>query len=169
MNEITELEHRIAAALERIGAGLDAIGSAGSAAKAPDGAKDASGDEVARLREALEAERAANAQLNERVRAIRERQETTVAGLERKLERMTRQLDAQGIELQRMKKAGIGLREAQRALREAHEAGLSEPHLINKSMLAELESLRAARQAEAVEIAEILEELSPLIREDINA
>jgi hypothetical protein len=61
------------------------------------------------------------------------------------------------------------LREVQRALREAHEAGLSEPHLINKSMLAELESLRAARQAEAVEIAEILEELSPLIGEDINA
>lgn len=162
MNQITELERRIVAALARIDAGLDGIDLGG--AKAGSG-----GGEQAGLSEALEAERAANAQLNERVRAIRERQETTVAGLERKLERMTRQLDAQGIEMQRLKKTGVGLREALRALREAQEAGVAEPHLINKSMLAELESLRATRQAEVVEMTEILDELSPLIGEGADA
>ena len=162
MHKITELERRITAALERIGAGLDGIALAG--AEAGSGAT-----EQARLRESLEAERAANAQLNERVRAIRERQETTVAGLERKLERMTRQLDAQGIEMQRLKKTGVGLRESLRALREAQESGLSDSNLINKSMLAELEFLRAARQAEVVEISEILDELAPLIGEGADA
>lgn len=162
MNQITELERRITAALVRIGVGLDRIDSEG--AKAGSG-----GGEETRLSEALEAERATNAQLNERVRAIRERQETTVAGLERKLERMTRQLDAQGIEMQRLKKTGVGLREALRGLRGAQEAGLTEPHLINKSMLAELESLRAERQAEVIEMAEILDELAPLIGEGADA
>lgn len=168
MDEITELERRMTAALERIGVGLDAI-----VAKAPTGSQatasgPASGpaagdDDVAGLAAALEAERSANAQLNERVRAIRERQETTVATLERRIEQMTRQLDTQGIELSRMKKANIGLRESLRGLRGAQEGGITDAHLINKSMLAELEALRASRTAEMAEMAEILDELAPLI------
>lgn len=172
MNEITELERRLTAALERIGAAVDglAAGSVGAPGQAAaPAAAPAVGEEAARLSAALEAERSANAQLNERVRAIRERQETTVAALERRIEQMTRQLDAQGIEMARMKKANIGLRETVRALRAAQESGVADAHLINKSMLAELEALRAARTAEMAEMAEILDELSPLIRGDANA
>ena len=49
------------------------------------------------------------------------------------------------------------------ALREANEAGVGEPHLINKAMLAELEGLRATRAADAAEAAAILDRLDPLV------
>ncbi len=65
MQDIVELERRITAAMERIGAGLDR--RAGKAA-AMEGA-----DEIARLTEALAEERMANAQLSERVRVLHER------------------------------------------------------------------------------------------------
>lgn len=170
MDEITELERRMSAALHRIGLGLDALAARPTSAPAsvPADTPPAS-DELARLHAALEAERGANAQLNERVRAIRERQETTVAALERRIEQMTRQLDTQGIELARMKKANIGLRETVRSQRAAQEAGITDAHLINKSMLTELEALRATRSAEMAEMAEILDELAPLIGRDANA
>lgn len=169
MDEITELERRMTAALQRIGAGLDAIVAQASGGAQTGTQVAADGGEVAGLTAALEAERSANAQLNERVRAIRERQETTVTALERKLEQMTRQLDTQGIELARMKKANIGLRESLRSLRSAQEDGIADAHLINKSMLAELEALRASRTAEMAEMAEILDELAPLIGGDAHA
>ena len=169
MDEITELERRMTAALQRIGAGLDAIVAQASGGAQTGTQAAADGGEVAGLTAALEAERSANAQLNERVRAIRERQETTVTALERKLEQMTRQLDTQGIELARMKKANIGLRESLRSLRSAQEDGIADAHLINKSMLAELEALRASRTAEMAEMAEILDELAPLIGGDAHA
>lgn len=175
MDEITELERRMTAALHRIGDGIDTLAArasagahAGPAPVAPL-AQALDTAEVARLTAALEAERSANAQLNERVRAIRERQETTVAALERRIEQMTRQLDAQGIELSRMKKANIGLRESLRSLRTAQEDGVGDAHLINKSMLAELEALRATRTAEMAELSEILDELAPLIGEGPHA
>jgi len=166
MDDISELERRIAAALERIGAGLEpGRGAAGTASPPSDG----DDTRIAELQEALDAERTANAQLNERVKAIRDRQETTVAGLERKLDQATRQLDAQGLEVQRLKKVNVGLREALRSLQEAQAAGVPDPHLINKAMLAELEALRAARTAEMAEMDEILKELTPLVEEESHA
>ncbi|WP_102223734.1 hypothetical protein [Acidimangrovimonas sediminis] len=175
MNEIAELERRIAAALDRIGRGLEQ-GSAAAAAPAPGTAipnpeaeaeraavLTAKDDEIARLSEELAAERDTNAQLSERVRAVKEKQETGVNTLERKLAEMTRQLDTQGLELQRMKKTNIQLRETIRTLREAMQDGLTEPHLVNKSMLAELEALRASRAAEIAEMDEILAGIEPLL------
>lgn len=153
MSDISELERRITAALARITAGLDSL----SATPTPEGA-DAT-------QEALLSEQLANAQLNERLRAVKEKSETTIAALEKKVEKMTQQLDVQGLELQRMRKTNIQLRETLRALREAQEAGTAEPHLLNKSMMAELEALRASRMAEMAEMEEILGELKPLIGE----
>ena len=40
---------------------------------------------------------------------------------------------------------------------------MTEPHLLNKAMLAELEALRATRLSEMAEMDEILAELKPLI------
>lgn len=151
-----DLERRIAAALDRIAAGLE---------RAP---RPAAG-EAGQLREALEAERAANAQLTERVRAIRERQENVVTGIERRLARQTELLDVQGLELQRLKKSLIQLREANRTLREAQEAGLADPAAINRSLQAEVEALRAGRAAEIAELDEILAELRPLVGEGGDA
>ncbi len=77
MSDITELERRITAALDRIGTGLVRIGGSGDAST-----------EAAQLREALETERSANAQLEERVKAIRDRQEQTVSALEAEVARL---------------------------------------------------------------------------------
>ncbi|MCU9849692.1 hypothetical protein OEZ60_16960 [Defluviimonas sp. WL0024] len=161
MSDIAEMERRISAALERIGAGVEkARAEAEAAAAAREQARTAG-----ELREALEAERAANAQLTDRVRAIKEKQETMVDALEKKVARLTEQLDAAGAELHRQKRINADLTEAQRALREAAQDGVPEPEQINRSLMAELEALRAARAAEMAEMQEILSELRPLIEE----
>ncbi len=42
---------------------------------------------------------------------------------------------------------------------------MTEPHLLNRAMMTELEALRAARAADVAEMDEILSELKPLIGE----
>lgn len=173
--DIAELERRITSALERIGKGLDAFASAPvAAASAPaaaappeKSARDSTAleAEITKLREALEVEKTANAQLNERLKSVKDRDSLTQTQLEAKVEKMTRQLDVQGLELQRMRKSTIQLREHLRVLHEAAAENMAEPHLINKAMLAELESLRATRHTETAEMDEILAELQPLIEE----
>lgn len=122
--------------------------------------------EILRLREALAAEKAAAGELSAKLRAARDREAASAPGaMEAKVEKMTRQLDVQGLELQRMRKTTIQLREHLRVLHEAAAEGLAEPHLVNKAMLAELEALRAARHLDLAEMDEILAELEPLIEE----
>jgi len=161
MSDIAELERRISAALARIEAGVEVLGAA-PAETAP-AARDEG--EITRLTEELEAERAANAQLTERVRAIKEKQETTVGALEKKVERLTAQIDAADAEIRRLKQLGDDLTETNRALTTAAAAGVTEPALINRSLMGELDALRAQRAAEIAEMDEILAELKPLIGE----
>ena len=176
MQEIAELERRITAALTRIGAGLDR--AAAMPPPAPVVAAPLTGGE-ALLRAELDEERMLNAQLQERIKVVTAREAAlrdvkppepkpvhvpvAQAQLEARIDKMTRQLDVQGLELQRMRKVTVQLREQLARLREAAEAGTTEPHLINKAMMAELEALRAARASEIAEMDEILSELSPLI------
>lgn len=178
MQNIAELERRITAALERIGTGLDRVASRPPPAP-PVPAAPTTGAE-ALLRAELDEERSLTAQLKERIAALNERATKAAeraaeakpvhvpvaqAQLEARIDKMTRQLDVQGLELQRMRKITIQLRDQLARLREAAQAGATEPHLINKTMLAELEALRAARQGEIAEMDEILAELTPLIAE----
>lgn len=157
MNDITELERRLAVALERIAYGLEQMPAAvpltgpGS------------------LAEDLESERLVNAQLAERVRVIREKQETMVGALENRLARAVEQLDAITVEAQRLKSAGIALRENNRVLREALEGGVGDAHLINRSMQAELEALRASRLIEMAELDGVMAELRPLVEDRTHA
>lgn len=163
MSDIAELERRISAALERIGTGLDQLGDFPPASSAaPSGAE---AEEIALLQDALDEERGANAQLTERVRSIKEKQETMVGALERKIAQLTEQLDVAGQDMQRLKQANAELAEANRALADAARDGVMEPHLINRTMRVELDALRAARAAEMAEMDEILSELRPLIGE----
>lgn len=169
MSDISELEGRITAALDRIARAAESARSTGAAQAGgaqSAGAQADAASEIA-LREALEAERNANAQLTERVRAIKERQENMVAQIERKLARATGQLDVQGLELRRMKRANAQLVEANRRLVEAgqHSDG-ADGGTIGKALQAELESLRAERRAEMAEMDEIMGELRPLIEEE---
>lgn len=159
MNDSAGIERRLAAALARIAAGLDGLATAaGAQGTAPPG-------EAEELRDLLETERAANAQLTERVRAIKEKQETMIAALEKKVARLSEQAEQAEAELQRQSRVNAQLAEVNRALVDAAAAGTTEPHLINRAMMTELEALRAARSAELAEMNDILAELKPLLGE----
>lgn len=157
MQEISQLEQRITAALERISKGVDRLaaapGSVPAAAPAPD----------ATLRAQLEEEKSLTAQLHERLRTLKERE--AKADQQDKIDRLTQQLDVQGLELQRMRRTNAALRDQLAALRAAQAAGVTEPQLINKAMAAELDALRALRLTEMAEMDEILAALDPHLTE----
>ncbi|HMO07117.1 MAG TPA: hypothetical protein PKD10_05640 [Paracoccaceae bacterium] len=159
--DLGEMARRLTAALDRIGKGIEPSPPAAAPAAAPKAGK---GDDLARLQEELEVEKAANAQLAERLKAVRERDGQSKAQAEARIETMTRQLDLQGLELARLRKTTVQLREALRMMSEGAAGATPEPHLINKAMLAELEALRALRQSEASELDEILAALDPLVK-----
>jgi hypothetical protein len=175
MDDIAELERRISAALARIGQGVEALGTAaaplaetGPVATLADGVAEA---EIARLNEALDDERMLTAQLNERLRALRDKDASGKMALQAENDRLTKLLDVQGLEMQRLKKTVASLREQMRVLTEAQMAGQIEPHLINRAMLTELEALRALRSAETAELDELIAALDPLApkQEEENA
>ncbi|NNE82015.1 MAG: hypothetical protein HKN18_17235 [Silicimonas sp.] len=152
MSDIAEYERRITAALDRAAQAMDQLGAGGD------------GDTSALAAE-LEAERVANQQLEERVRAIKEKQETTVAGLEADVARLREALEARDKEVQQMRAVNAELRASNGALREANAQGIGEPDLVNASMITELESLRTQRAAERAEIEDILATLDPILKE----
>ncbi len=191
-SSIAELERRITAALGRIGVGLDkwtaAAGVTPVSAAAPAAPSSPEPNptpnptpnpvlaaqvtqiagldaEITKLKTALASEKASAAQMAEKLKSFKERETSTQGQLEAKVEKMTQQLDVQGLELQRMRKSTVQLREHLRILHEAAADNMAEPHLINKAMMAELESLRATRHTETAEMDEILAELKPLIEE----
>lgn len=164
MGEIAEFERRITVALERIGTGINRLADPLTPPSAPTSAESASAEQAA-LREALAEEKTANAQLNERLRAVKEQDAAKVAEHEARIEAMTRQIEAQGLETKRLRRASIQLRENLRALRSAQAESLADPHLINRAMLSELEALRATRNSETAEMDEILAQLAPLLQQ----
>ncbi|OYX23402.1 MAG: hypothetical protein B7Z10_11315 [Rhodobacterales bacterium 32-66-7] len=157
MQDIAELEGRITAALERISRGVDRLAARPmpqdaaeeKPAKAPDSG----------LRAQLEQQKSLTAQLQDRLRSLKERDQKS--DLQARIDRLTEQLDIQGLELQRMRRTNTSLREQLAALRSAQMDGVAEPQLINKSMLAELDALRALRLTEVAEMDEILAALEP--------
>ena len=152
MEDISEFERRITAALDRASQAMDSL-SAGE------------GGDTSALTAELEAERVANQQLEERVRAIKEKQETTVAGLENEVARLKEALEARDGELQQTRSVNDALRQSNASLREANAQGVGDADLVNSAMVTELESLRAARAADRSEIAEILATLEPVLKE----
>lgn len=158
MTDISDLQARITAALDRIGTGLEALDKASASEPADAG-------EVARLTEALEEERTANAQLEERVRSIRAKQENAVETLASELARLRRLLEEEEAAVARLGRVNAQLRTNNAALREAIENGVAEPHLVNKAMMAELEGLRAAQGADRAELDAVLGELGALVSE----
>lgn len=173
MTDIAEYERRIAFALERIGRQVEALRprQAGLAPEEPpvrtdeavdaDAAMLAAADEIHSLRAELDAERQAHAQMSDRVRALREKQETTLSAMERRLVLATEQAETAQAELARLQRANLDLAAANRALIEA--AGDPPPHLVNSALQAEVETLRAARAIEAAELDQIVAALSPIL------
>ncbi len=156
MSDIDELQSRITAAMDRIAKGVDA---ARDKPPVPD-------PETVR---ALEDERTANAQLRERVYALKTKADEELASLRTQVEDTGGRIAALDLELQRLRKANQELTDACAALREANQEGVGEPHLINTAMLAELEGLRAARASDIAEADAILAALEPLVKEAADA
>lgn len=184
MNDITELERRITAALDRIGTGLDGLEApapAGpdpaelqnsldiAAARVEELEKELSDLKAARgemdaLKQALSDEKLANAQLEERMKSVRETADRHTSAMDIQAleqQKSTAKLDS---DLQRLRRAAEELRASNLSLRSAMEQGLSEPHLINKAMLAELETIRATRAVEMAQADAVLAALDPLVK-----
>lgn len=151
MSQINDLQSRITAALDRISQGLEGMsGSSG----------DADPDAMAELQQKLEDEQTANAQLEERLKRMKDKVEAAEATAEEAARLGREGLGKLDADLQSLRRANQQLRDNNKALREANEAGVAEPHLINKAMLSELEGLRAARAADRAETEAVLAELT---------
>ena len=161
MADITELQSRITAALDKIAAGLEAQGEAKAA-----GADTA---EAVSLREALEAERNANAQLEERVLAIKEKQEKVVARLEDEVHKLREEVARAAQQHSAMRQVNGQLRENNAALRAANASGVGDAALINAGVEAELNALKLRRQADRDELDAVLSELKPLVEGAVSA
>ena len=166
MSDITELERRITAALDRIGTGLDGLEPPAPAGPDPElqAKLEAAETRAAELAQALSDEKLANAQLEERLKSVREKADRHTAAMDIQAfeqQKTTSELDA---DLQRLRRAAEDLRGSNISLRDALEQGLSDPHLINKAMLAELETLRATRSVEIAQADAVLASLEPLVK-----
>jgi DNA repair exonuclease SbcCD ATPase subunit len=158
MSDITELESRITVALDRIARGVAGLSEAGES-----GSGEASSQEVDELKQALEDEKTVNAQLEERVRVLKARQDEKLDVLEAQTSDQKGLLAGLDEKLQRLQAVNDQLRSVNAQLREANEQGVGEPHLINKSMMAELEALRAARSGDRAEMDAIVAQLQPIV------
>jgi chromosome segregation ATPase len=163
MSELPELETRIMAALERIKTGVAAQATSAPVSDVDTGALET---QVSELKNKLDEEQTANAQLEERVKLLKERQDGKLAELESNVDAGRARSSRMDRELQRLRQVNAELRDINGQLRGALSEGVSEPHLVNKAMLAELEALRATRAADAAEMDAILEELTPIIERE---
>ena len=164
MSQIEELQGRIAAAMDRIGAGIETLGAQAGA------------DSLSEQAAALDEEKLANAQLEQRLEALKVKHQDEMdaqkAALDNSDELESLRADAAtqsqamarlDMDVQRLRQANDLLRDSNAALRQANENGVGEPHLINKAMLAELEGLRAARATDSAEVSAVLAKLGPLL------
>ncbi|SLN12191.1 hypothetical protein [Pseudooctadecabacter jejudonensis] len=174
MSELAQLESRLSEALARIRAGVDKMDAAETSEApqevTPDGTAEVAEAEakVAELTAKLNDEVTANAQLEERVKLLKERQDGKLAELEAAVEAARGRAARMDRELQRLRQVNAELRDNNSQLREAVTQGVSEPHLVNKAMMAELDALRATRAADAAEMDAILEELRPIVEKEAS-
>lgn len=152
MTDITELESRLSAALDRIGQGLDRFEGG------PRGDTEELGAE-------LSAQQQANAELEHRLKGLRDEQDGRLAAFEARIEAQNAQMAELDGQLQALRRSNAELREVAGELREAMEAELADPSLIDRAMAAELDALRAERDAEVAELDAVLSELKPLVEE----
>jgi|TARA_R100000049_G_C1890019_1_gene43416 chromosome segregation ATPase len=170
MTQIDELQSRIARALDRIALGVDHLAPPAplpepAAAPLPEDAPPPpAGEDLEQLTAALDEERMANAQLEARVKLLHARlADGADAGLREQIAVQRDTMAELDGALQRLRQANDMLRRSHEDMRAALEAGVGEPHLVNQAMLAELESLRAERDAERVEARAVLGALEPLL------
>ncbi|MEM5476913.1 hypothetical protein [Pacificibacter sp. AS14] len=161
MSEISDFATRITAALERIGRAVAAAEEQNASSGGI--ASDEMMAEMARLQEALDSERDTNVQLEERVRAIHEKQQSHVASLEEEVETLRHQLMNHDAETQKLRRVNVQLRANNTALRESNMNAMGDPALVNKALMTELEAIKVGRDADLVELDAILKDLRPFV------
>lgn len=159
MSEISEYEARITAALERIGRAM-ALAEEQAASATTGGIDTAELEaEVGLLNEALEAERESKSQLEDRVRAIHEKQNSHVAALEGEVATLRRQIFDLESALGAMRAANDALRSNNSALRAANAEGVGDATLINEGLQAEVAALDAVRASQRAELDGVISDL----------
>ena len=155
----------VAAAERRLVEALDRLEGAVERAAAPRPAPEPQADpaEIERLQGELQAERDAAAQLDDRVKALKRRQTTHVAKLEAELADLRGRLEDHEREQRQLRGVNDRLRENLAALRDAMAEGVADPDLVNRATAAELDALRAQRQAERDELDRLIDEVSPVL------
>ncbi len=88
-----------------------------------------------------------------------------IEGLEAEVGRLQEALRTRDALLQQTRAVNRKLRESNAALRSANARGLMQPDLLSFALEGELAGLRAARDVERAEIAEILAALEPVLKE----
>ncbi len=162
MNDINALEARIAMAFVRL---KEAIDKAGPAATVPEPEEIDASETPEALKAQLEDERTVNAQLEERVRALKKRQDQKLATLEERVSAQKAQIAELDVHIQRVQTANAELREVATEMRTALIDETADPGLVNRAMLAELEALRATQSADRAEVDAILGELTATLEE----
>jgi chromosome segregation ATPase len=157
MSEIEELRDRIEQAFAVIEAGLAQM------QPVPDEQIDPA--EVAALRAEIAEERVVQAQLEERIRALKDKHDKRVAELEAAVAAERARLAALDHDLQGLRQSNADLRDVAGQLRAALAEEVAEPELVNRAMLAEIEALRATRAADLAEIEAVYDSLRPHIGE----
>jgi chromosome segregation ATPase len=174
MSEIEDLRQRLTAAFDRIAAGLDGLDGPVAAedhdalmreAAEARSAQAAMEAEMETLRAAIEEERTANQQLEERLRTLRSRQDDQIADLREQVGVGREGLVLLDKELQRLRSANETLEATAQELTRALSDNVSDPEMIDRAMLAELESIRAARAVDEAEARAVLGALGPLLAE----
>jgi len=149
MQDITELQRRLSGALERIGHGLEALGPV-----APDGA--AAGPDPSELAAALAAEQDLTAQLEERIRATRDRFETRAAEADKELRDVHALLAAVESDRNRLKLVAETLTATCAQLRDLNAQGVADGDRVNDAMTAEIDALRTMRDSDRGELNAII-------------
>jgi chromosome segregation ATPase len=163
MQEIAELERRITFALERVSKGLAQL--ALPSAKDPVIATASNDDQTAALRLELDEERTVTAQLQERLRAIKEKEVLALEALQSQLTSMSGMLAKQNAELGRLRRSLSDTTQELANLTDAGQTGTIEASHINAAMQSELQALRLLRASEAEELGNLVSVLTPLIEE----
>lgn len=157
MSELAELERRINDALERIGSGLERIDAADAAAAGD-------GEDLEALREALQDEKTANAQLEERIKSLRRKDEARIKELEDEIGDLKAAASETGAQITQLRTDNQSLTSQV----EAAQADLANaPDSV--ALQQELERLRKLRAADRAELDAIIRELAPLMEETENA
>lgn len=151
MDDIKALEARITAALDRIGAGLPPPGTA---------------QVIETLKAELLEERYTTTQLEAQIKKEQSGTDGRLADLQDRIARQAEQLAALDSEMQQLRGSNADLTQLCAQLRHAAEAGSTDPELINRALMAEVDGLTAQRHAEATEVAAILSDLKPLLQKE---